>query len=275
MGFSAGAPRAAMATQADLPPVAIFATSRPAFVKVSRSRLACLRQIADKTVTRAVRNGSRRATTFVTAQAKRVMPIHSLVSSMAGLLAMLLLPGVLLAQQAPPEYDDVYPHASGPGRNSYPAETASVGQLAQVDVRPIATLLAPVDFSRYLSAAKPPSGFYFSYDRIFISTSPGATVGVASSSGAEQRQVHVGAPMPITSPIASPNEAGAHVAGGNSYVSTIGPLGSTLSSGNRWEFGSTGTDTTGWAVSILDNVNSHQTAFDVAPQAASGSHGTR
>ncbi len=137
-----------------------------------------------------------------------IMPNYRTAFWLTGLLGLLLLPSALWGQQTPQNYDDVYSNGNAPYSNAYPAEHAALTPFAPVGFKPNWKLFAPVDTSDYGNGVKPRVGYFFSYERVYFSTSRAATTTVGATNATEGDNLNFlnVITSPITAPITGPQQ---------------------------------------------------------------------
>jgi len=101
------------------------------------------------------------------------------------MLGLLLLPSAVWGQQSPQNYDDVYSNGNAPYSMANPTETNGITPLHPVGFKPNWKWFAPVDTSDYGNGIKPRKGFFFSYERMLMSTSRASTSGIGANNATE------------------------------------------------------------------------------------------
>ena len=136
----------------------------------------------------------------------RIMPNYRTASWLTGLLGLLLLPSALWGQQTPQDYDDVYSNGNAPYSNAYPSEGRPLTPFAPVGFKPNWKWFAPVDTSDYGNGIKPRRGFFFSYERMLMSTSRAATTSIGALNAQEQTNLTLYNVItnPVTAPVTGP-----------------------------------------------------------------------
>ncbi|HEX4144165.1 MAG TPA: hypothetical protein VHY91_11590 [Pirellulales bacterium] len=151
----------------------------------------------------------------------RIMPNYRTASCLAGLLGLLLLPSALWGQQAPQNYDDVYANGNAPYSMASPTETRGLTPFGPVGFKPNWKLFAPVDISNYGNGIKPRKGFFFSYERMLMSTSRASTSGIGANNATEGDSLQF--LNVISSPVTAPITANAQAQAGFTAFNALEP----------------------------------------------------
>jgi hypothetical protein len=138
----------------------------------------------------------------------RIMPNYRTVSWLVCLAAVLLLPDTLWGQTTPQDQDDVWAFGNAPYSNPLPAEHAPLTPFAPVGFKHYWKWFAPVDISDYGNGIKPRRGFFFSYERMLMSTSRPAPSGIGANNATEGDTLNFlnVITSPITAPVTSPQQ---------------------------------------------------------------------
>ncbi|HTU26239.1 MAG TPA: hypothetical protein VMF30_12615 [Pirellulales bacterium] len=138
----------------------------------------------------------------------RIMPNIRTVSWIAGLLGLLLLPSALWGQQTPQNYDDVYANGNAAYSNAYPENERGLLPFQPTGFKPNWKWFAPVDTSDYGNGIRPRKGFFFSYERLLMSTSRAEPTGIGANNATEGDTLNFlnVVTTPVTAPVTGPQQ---------------------------------------------------------------------